>query len=60
MATHYRDTTWVEGASPGISADQLNRIDGGMETLYQELDALVGAFIMYTASHRTVSEMANL
>ena len=50
MATNYEDTTWVERASPGISATQLNRIDGGMEALYQELDALVGAFIMYTAA----------
>ena len=50
MATNYTETTWVEGASPGISATQLNRIDGGMEMLYQELDALVGAFIMYTAA----------
>ena len=49
MATNYRDTTWVEGASPGISAVQLNRIDGGIEALYQEFDDLVGALVMYAA-----------
>ena len=49
MATNYEDTTWVERASPGISATQLNRIDSGMEALYQEFDDLVGALVMYAA-----------
>ena len=49
MATNYRDTTWDDGVSPGISGAQLNRIDGGIEALYQEFDDLVGALVMYAA-----------
>ena len=43
MARNYASTTWVDGVSPGISGAQLNRIDSGVETLYQEFDDLVGA-----------------
>ena len=50
MATNYTDTTWVTGSAPGISAAELNRIDSGVEALYQELDALVGALVMYAAA----------
>ena len=50
MATNYANTTWVEGAAPGISAVQLNRIDAGVEAVYQEFDALVGALVMYAAA----------
>ena len=50
MATNYTNTTWVDGGSPGISGAQLNRIDSGIETLYQEFDDLVGALVMYATA----------
>ena len=51
MATNYRDATWVAGASPGINAAQLNRIDGGVEAFHTEWqDNMVGALLMYIAS----------
>ena len=56
MATNYTNTTWDDGASPGISGAQLNRIDSGIEALYQEFDDLVGALVMYSASTAPTSK----
>ena len=57
MATNYADTTWLQGSDPPIEADQLNRIDAGIEALYAEWqDDMVGSLIMYAAATAPTSK----
>ncbi len=35
----YVPTTWANGGAPGISAENLNKIESGIDTAHQEIDA---------------------
>lgn len=42
----YTDTTWVEGAAPGIAAAQLNRIDDQVKALSDEFNVHNGGVLL--------------
>lgn len=51
----YAPTEWREGRPPGLSADELNRIEAGIVSAHERLDDLVQRLGLSTEASRATT-----